>query len=365
MRKVMIKCFSIAPGSIDGAQAYCGTIGEYKEFPYLFVDRDSYATNMEINSGFYFDDKMIHNFHIGKYCSIANYSLFLFHMEHDYKSVTTGEARFLSSYNKIARSKQRIKSQILIQNDVWMGVRTMVLPGVTIHDGAVVGAGALVTKDVPPYAIVGGVPAEVIGYRFSDNEIRDMLTISWWNWSAEKLEKNKKDFLLPAAEFVGKYIEPAREEWAAVYSLVQQRERPTILLIPDFDLPCPCWPRVLDEYFSRSRADSELIIYLGGDGMNESDATVVIGYLQEYADSDATVVLQTEPVDDERILFAMCDYYVSTRAYKTIERSCYCDRLGVSIIPGADYPIFDGIEFKYKENLCDRSRGRLIEDKGI
>lgn len=342
----MLERLTIGQYEVDYAKAYCTTISHYKDFPLLFVDRDTYVNNLEINSGFYYDDKMIHNFHIGKYCSVANNSLFLFHMEHDYKLVTTGNARFLSDINKITMAKQRVKGQILIQNDVWMGVRATVLPGVTIHNGAVVGTGALVTKDVPPYAIVGGVSAKVIGYRFSDDEIRNLLMISWWNWPIEKLEMCKNDFTLPIEMFIEKHIADAKEEKMLLDSFIQQRERPTVLLIPDFDSFCPCWPRVLDEYFAVPRSDSDLVIYLGG--LNEADATAVINYLQQYADAEATVVLQTEPVDDERAIFAVCDYFVTTRAYKTIEWSGYCDRLGLTMISGVDYPIFGEMKFEYK-----------------
>lgn len=69
---------------------------------------------------------------------------------------------------------------IIIGNDVWIGARAMILDGVCIGDGAIVAAGAVVTKDVPPYAIVGGVPAKVIKYRFDQNTIQKMLTEKWW-----------------------------------------------------------------------------------------------------------------------------------------------------------------------------------------
>jgi acetyltransferase-like isoleucine patch superfamily enzyme len=72
--------------------------------------------------------------------------------------------------------------KIMIGNDVWIGANAILLPGITIGDGAVIGAGAVVTKDVPPYAIVGGVPAKLIRYRFSPDEIEILLRVKWWNW---------------------------------------------------------------------------------------------------------------------------------------------------------------------------------------
>ena len=69
-----------------------------------------------------------------------------------------------------------------IGNDVWIGDRTVIMSGVKIGDGAIVAAGAVVTKDVPPYAVVGGVPARVIKYRFDEATIRRLLDLQWWKY---------------------------------------------------------------------------------------------------------------------------------------------------------------------------------------
>lgn len=87
-------------------------------------------------------------------------------------------------------SELRDNRPVIIGNDVWIGANVCILPGVHVGDGAVIAAGAIVTKDVPPYAIVGGVPAKVIRYRFSPKEIHTLLKIRWWDWSVEKIEKN-------------------------------------------------------------------------------------------------------------------------------------------------------------------------------
>ncbi len=78
--------------------------------------------------------------------------------------------------------------RILIGNDVWIGARAVVLDGVTIGDGAIVGACAVVTKDVPPFAIVAGVPAKILRYRFSENKIRKLMELQWWDWPPEKIK---------------------------------------------------------------------------------------------------------------------------------------------------------------------------------
>ncbi len=131
---------------------------------------------------------------IGKFCSIGD-------------NVTIAKANhpidFISSHPFLYEKKHGITSQdiklgnneqVVIGNDVWIGVNSTILPGVTIHDGAIVAAGAIVTKDVPPYAIVGGVPAKVIKYRFTQEQIKLLLEIKWWDWSKSDIQRNLDSF---------------------------------------------------------------------------------------------------------------------------------------------------------------------------
>ena len=86
---------------------------------------------------------------------------------------------------------------IVIGNGVWIGMRCLILDGVTIGDGAIVAAGAVVTKDVPPFAVVGGVPARVLKYRFSHEIIDRLLEIKWWNLPDEEITRVKAMFHVP------------------------------------------------------------------------------------------------------------------------------------------------------------------------
>ena len=82
------------------------------------------------------------------------------------------------------------KGDIVVGNDVWIGYEAVILAGVTIGDGAIIGARAVVTKDVPPYTIVGGVPAKQIRKRFNEETIDILLKLKWWDWSKERIAKN-------------------------------------------------------------------------------------------------------------------------------------------------------------------------------
>ena len=82
------------------------------------------------------------------------------------------------------------KGDTVVGNDVWIGYDATIMPGVHIGDGAIIGAKALVTKSVPPYAIVGGNPANIIRMRFDEKTVAELQAIAWWNWSREKISRN-------------------------------------------------------------------------------------------------------------------------------------------------------------------------------
>lgn len=129
---------------------------------------------------------------IGSFCSIArNVSMQTFN--HNTKKLTSyfiGKNLFKENWENEAVSK----GDILIENDVWIGAHCVVLGGVSIHNGAVIAANSVVTKDVPPYAIVAGTPAKVIGYRFEQGLIEKLQKVQWWDWPLEKIEENKAIF---------------------------------------------------------------------------------------------------------------------------------------------------------------------------
>ncbi len=129
---------------------------------------------------------------IGKFCSIACGARFLFNSaNHTQRSLST--YIFPVLFEEWGLDVERIpeawdnKGDIVIGNDVWIGYEAVVLAGVTIGDGAIIGARAVVTRDVPPYTIVGGVPAKPIRKRFSDAEIARLLELKWWDWPVEKI----------------------------------------------------------------------------------------------------------------------------------------------------------------------------------
>lgn len=132
---------------------------------------------------------------IGRFCSIACGARFLFTSgNHALKSLSTYTFPiFFDEWRldaKNIRDAWDNKGDTVIGNDVWIGYEAIIMPGVKIGDGAIVGTRAVVTGDVPPYTIVGGVPARPIRKRFGDETIRRLEALRWWDWDEEKLRRN-------------------------------------------------------------------------------------------------------------------------------------------------------------------------------
>lgn len=162
-------------------------VGDFTFYNY-FVN---YPQDFEKNNVLYHypinHDKLI----IGKFCSIACGAKFLFNSaNHTMRSLSTYPFPIfyeLWEHGIWTDKAWDNKGNIVIGNDVWIGYEAVILAGVTIGDGAIIGARAVVTKDVPPYTVVGGVPAKPIRKRFPDDTINALLSMRWWDLPPEKI----------------------------------------------------------------------------------------------------------------------------------------------------------------------------------
>lgn len=159
---------------------------------YTYYDDFDNVENFEKNVKYQFDfinDKLI----IGKFCMIAS----------DVKFIMNGANHLtnaLSAYpfaifgngweNAMGERQYPTKGDIVIGNDVWIGYNATIMAGVTVGDGAIIATNSTVVKDVAPYTIVGGNPATAIRKRFSDDVIRKLLKLQWWDWEIEKITEN-------------------------------------------------------------------------------------------------------------------------------------------------------------------------------
>lgn len=132
---------------------------------------------------------------IGAFCSIAD-NIQVALANHPTQYISTHPFFYLSTFGEFIKKDNkdiigRSKSEkISIGNDVWIGTNVTLLPAISIGNGVIIGAGSVVTKDVPDYAVVAGVPAKILRFRFSDSEIEILNRIKWWEWSDSEIKKN-------------------------------------------------------------------------------------------------------------------------------------------------------------------------------
>ena len=132
---------------------------------------------------------------IGKFCSIACGAKFLFNSaNHTLSSLSTYP--FPLFFEEWGLEKRNVaeswdnKGDIVLGNDVWIGYEAVIMAGVTIGDGAIIGARAVVTKDVPPYTVAGGIPAKPIKKRYPEETIAALSELKWWDWPENRIAQN-------------------------------------------------------------------------------------------------------------------------------------------------------------------------------
>lgn len=130
------------------------------------------------------------NLKIGSFCSIAANVTILLGGNHRGDWITTFPFNIIFEEFRDVEGHPSSNGNVIIGNDVWIGLNVLILSGVTIGDGAIIGANSLVNKDVKPYSVVGGNPAKKIKSRFNEQTIEDLLRIEWWNWDLEKIKNN-------------------------------------------------------------------------------------------------------------------------------------------------------------------------------
>ncbi|MEA5476820.1 Vat family streptogramin A O-acetyltransferase [Pseudanabaena galeata UHCC 0370] len=157
---------------------------------YTYYDDPEDSENFERNVLYHFDfigDKLI----IGKFCAIARGVKFIMNgANHSMSGISTYPFQIFWNEWNAQNLEFPYKGDTVIGNDVWIGYEAVIMAGVKIGDGAIIASKSVVTKDVPPYAIVGGNPATLIRKRFEDQAIAQLLEIAWWNWDMEKITRN-------------------------------------------------------------------------------------------------------------------------------------------------------------------------------
>ena len=159
----------------------------------IVPDSEIFFSRVKVGKGTYGPIKAIYSYaaneylEIGNYCSIGSGTTFMLGSEHSYKGISTFPFK-VKILGHAAEAES--KGPIVVEDDVWMGENVLVLSGVKIGKGAVVAAGSIVVKDVPPYSIVGGSPAKILKYRFSEEIINKLMKIDWSKLERETIIEN-------------------------------------------------------------------------------------------------------------------------------------------------------------------------------
>ncbi|MFA7361210.1 MAG: CatB-related O-acetyltransferase [Candidatus Kapaibacterium sp.] len=165
---------------------------------YVYISEHDSIQNVSIGDFSYVGNKTsILNSRIGKFCSIAN-NVFIGPGKHPVNFVSLHPIFYRDNsragYTFTTELEYDEYGSVEIENDVWIGTNTIIMPGVKISNGAIIAAGAIVTKNIPPFAIAGGIPAKVIKFRFDDSTVKYLQEIKWWNRDPEYLKANYKYF---------------------------------------------------------------------------------------------------------------------------------------------------------------------------
>ena len=167
------------------------TVGDYTMYNDFVNDPVGFERNNVLYHYPINRDRLI----IGKFCSIACGAKFLFNSaNHTLSSLSTYP--FPLFFEEWGLKKRNVaaswdnKGDIVIGNDVWIGYEAVIMAGVTIGDGAIIGARAVVTKDVPSYTVAGGIPAKPIKKRYPEETIAALSELKWWNWPEERIAQN-------------------------------------------------------------------------------------------------------------------------------------------------------------------------------
>ncbi len=160
---------------------------------YTYYDDPEDSENFDRNVLYHYpfsEDKLI----IGKFCALARGVKFIMnganHKISGFSSYPFGI--FGNGWEKVMPQPEELpyKGDTIVGNDVWIGYEAVIMPGVKIGDGAIVAAKSIVTNNVPAYTIVGGNPAKIIKKRFSEEIIKELLEIAWWDWDIAKISRN-------------------------------------------------------------------------------------------------------------------------------------------------------------------------------
>ena len=287
---------------------------------------------------------------IGNYCQIAHDTVIEIGQNHIFSGVSPYPFdQVLGEENTFAHRAPVNKQQLVIGHDVWIGSGVRIIKAVKIGNGAIIGSGSVVTKDVPPYAIVGGNPAKIIRYRFAPEIIQALDKIKWWYWPLEKVKANRQ-YMENVEEFIARFVDKSGEYRTPVpphileqLQACHQAGGRIFYFVPDLGSAREdaVWPAVLGQFCQKySHQPHCLLINLKNAG---SDNQAQIQYLQQFLGQFPHRPAAIFAISQDGMvleLLKLADYFITTKEAISSKGIDYMDTFGGGVLSGLEYDIF-------------------------
>lgn len=346
--------FTLEPGKCLKEDVVIAFAENYHSYRVCFVGRGSYCWNVTIDDGLEIEDQFGHlslNCQIGQFCCIAHGLKMIFGLNHDYKSVGNGALTLMleEAYQLNSGYVPEVfnqKSTVVIQNDVWIGGDVTIMAGVTVHNGAIIARNSHVVRDVPPYAIVGGNPARIIGYRYTEDLIKKMLKIRWWNWSTEKLIENVKYFTEDVEGFCNRFYPEAKALYDEVAKIKKDPLDAYFVFVDFYEDYCS-YPYILESFLDMymQSEKKKLVLFVQDEVVDAIEENVyknimnIVNDINNSQDIRCTVELIRGGRTRAEQNFYRCRHYIISRTYWAVDFSDMADLYGIEVIPGCDSKI--------------------------
>lgn len=343
--------FSLEPNSIKKQQRVAVSSKEYQEYTMAYVGKDTYCWNTKIDNGIQYEvqnDRIIYNLQIGNYNSIGNNLNLIFGRNHNIKSISTGALQLMLQQKNICPKSGTTtfnqKGSIIIQNDVWIGENVTIMAGVTIGNGAVIARNSHVVKNVPPFAVAGGNPAKVIGYRYSEEQIEKLQKIQWWYWDEEKIIANADYFNEDVDRFCDTFFPYVESDFLPEQKTTTTLKDTYFAFVDYYENYCS-YPFILESFLDRyiQNKEKELVLFVRNDCDVEPIKQEVLEnlyILNNEISSDkniqCSVKLMIGDCEEAERIFRKCMYYITNRVFDTVYFACLADLLGIEVISGVD-----------------------------
>lgn len=226
-----------------------------------------------------------------------------------------------------ALASGKFGGQIIIMNDCCVEDNVVIRGNVRIGSGAYLMAGAVVAKNVPPYAIVAGNPAKIVGYRFSKPDMEALNLVRWWNWDEKKINVELSQDNYKVADIITNNVKAAEDDIRSIVPAnvayiekTNKGEEKILLYVPDFDADEPTYPKVIEGFVERySDTNYELLLYIDDDNNLDGKLDKLNIEFAKYEDANCYVNLYVSVLQDKRGLMGQVDAYITNASDDNVE----------------------------------------------